>query len=31
VIFWNHGVTDGLPSKSLRNKDLHVKYSGIRS
>ena len=30
-IFWNHGVTAGLPPKSLRNKDLYVKYSGIRS
>jgi hypothetical protein len=30
LIFWNHEITATLPSKSLRNKDLHVKYSGIR-
>ena len=30
-IFWNDGVRAGLPSKSLRNKDLYVKSSGIRS
>ena len=30
-ILWNHGVRGGLPPKSLRNKDLYVKYSGIRS
>ena len=31
LVFWNDGVTARLPSKSLRNKDLYVKYSGIRS
>jgi hypothetical protein len=31
LIFWNHGVRARPPSKSLRNKDLHVKYSGIRT
>ncbi len=31
LIFWNHGVRAGLPSKSLRNKDLHAKYSGQRT
>jgi hypothetical protein len=31
LIFWNDGVRGGLPPKSLRNKDLYAKYSGIRS
>ena len=31
LIFWNHGVRARLPSKSLRNKDLCVKYSGIKT
>jgi hypothetical protein len=31
LIFWNHGVRARLPSKSLRNKDLHVKYSEIKT
>ena len=31
LIFWNHGVAATLPSKSLRNKDLYVKYSEIRT
>jgi hypothetical protein len=30
-IFWNDEVTARLPQKSLSNRDLHVKYSGIRS
>jgi hypothetical protein len=31
LIFWNDEVTARLPPKSLRNKDLYLKYSGIRS
>src|SRR5579863_5325536 len=31
LVFWNHGVRGGVGSKSLRNKDLHVKYSGIKT
>jgi hypothetical protein len=31
LVFWNDGVTAGLPSKSLENKDLYAKYSGIRT
>ena len=31
LIFWNDGVRARPPPKSLRNKDLYVKYSGIRS
>ncbi len=31
VIFWNHGVTATLPSKSLRDKELCVKYCGIKT
>jgi hypothetical protein len=30
-ILWNQWVTARLPSKSLRNKDLRLKYSKIRS
>jgi hypothetical protein len=30
-VFWNDEVRARLPPKSLRNKDLYAKYSGIRS
>jgi hypothetical protein len=31
LIFWNDGVRARLPPRSLRNKDLYVKYSEIRT